>query len=129
MGERGNDAGDSGTSRPDYPGRWSAKFVPLVFDRDPNTTEWFMVATFDSCTSWYDLGRPKLPYTEFRYRRGQWVQQSLSEKLIGREANMLTSIHSGGEANHTLATKRAAISDQKIAPTYLRIVGEWQTNC
>ena len=49
----------------DNPPVWDAKYVPLIFDRDPVTKEWFMVATFYSCTSWYELGRPKLPYTEY----------------------------------------------------------------
>lgn len=112
-----------------YPGPWSAKFVPLLLDRDPDTSEWFMVATFYSCTSWYDLGRPKLPYTEFRYRNGQWVQQALSEKLIGREGNMFTGMRYSGEPNHTLASKGLLDSNPKIAPKYLRIVTNWQTNC
>lgn len=115
--------------RPGYPGPWNAKFVPLVFDRDPETNEWFMVATFYSCTSWYDLGRPKLPYTEFRFKNGQWVQQALSEEFIGREANMLTNIRSSGEPDHTLASKRQGMSDTRIAPKYLNVVSSWQTNC
>ena len=115
--------------KPGYPSAWSAKFVPLVFDRDPDTKEWFMVATFYSCTSWYNLGRPKLPYTEYRFKSGQWVQQALSEKLIGREANMLTSIRSSGEPDHTLASKELELGNVKVAPKYRHVRGEWQTNC
>ena len=115
--------------RPGYPGPWNANFVPLVFDRDPDTSEWFMVATFYSCTSWYDLGRPQLPYTEFHFRNGRWVQQVLSEKFIGREANMLTNIRSSGEPDHTVTSKRQAMSDTRIASKYLSVVPNWQTNC
>ncbi|APW44271.1 hypothetical protein RS694_18225 [Rhodoferax saidenbachensis] len=116
-------------AHPENPGPWSAKFVPLVFDRDPETKEWFMVATFYSCTSWYNLGRPKLPYTEFRYRNSQWVQQALSEKLIGREANMLTSIRSSGEPNHTISSKQLIKRNPKIEPEYKGIVAKWRTAC
>lgn len=115
--------------KPDNPGPWSAKFVPLVFDRDPDTREWFMVATFYSCASWNGLGRPKLPYTEFRFRNGQWLQQALSERFIGRVGNMLTDIRSGGEPNHTLVSKQLLMSDTRIAPKYLRVLATWQTNC
>jgi hypothetical protein len=115
--------------RPDNPTRWSAKFVPLLFDRDPETNEWFMVATFYTCTSWYALGRPKLPYTEFRFRNGQWVQQAMSQKFIGRAANMLTSIHSGGEPSHTLASKLQSMSNLKIAPKFKLILDKWETAC
>lgn len=115
--------------KPDNPAPWSAKFVPLVFDRDPDTKEWFMVATFVSCTSWYDLGRPKLPYTEFRFKNGQWVQQVLSEKFIGREGNMFTGMRYSGETDHTLASKKLLNSDPTIDPSYLRIVAKWRTSC
>jgi hypothetical protein len=116
-------------NNPGYPTPWSGKFVPLLLDRDPDTNEWFMVATFYSCTSWYDLGRHKLPYTEFRFKNGQWVQQALSEKLIGRATNMLTSIHSSGEPAHTLVSKERVMSNLKIAPTYKRILDKWETAC
>ncbi len=115
--------------KPDYPGTWNAKFVPLVFDRDPDTQEWFMVATFYSCTSWYDLGRPKLPYTEFRFKNGQWVQQPLSEKFIGSQGNMLTDIRSSGEPDHTVASKQDVMNAGRSSPEYRQVVAAWQTNC
>lgn len=113
----------------DIPQLWSAQFVPILFDRDPDTQEWVMVATFYSCTSWYNLGRPKLPYTEYRFKNGQWVQQAFSEKFVGREANMLTSIRSSGEPNHTLASKALVMSNTNIARKYRHLVAKWQTNC
>ncbi len=75
--------------KPDNPGQWSAKYVPILLDRDPATQEWVIVATFFHCQSWEALGRPKLPYTEYRYRQGAWVQQTLSPQWIGREINVL----------------------------------------
>jgi len=113
----------------DKPPVWNFPFVPLLFDQDPQTKQWFMVATFISCTSWYELGRPKLPYTEYRVKDGHWVQQALSPELIGRVGNMLTSIRSGGEPNHTLASKAAIMARPTIAPEYLRIVDKWSTGC
>ena len=115
--------------KPDNPPLWDAKFVPLVFDRDPNTKQWFMVATFVSCTSWYELGRPKLPYTEFRVKDGQWRQQALSPDLIGREGNMLTRIHSTGEPDHTVSSKEGINNDPVILPEYKRVVDHWTTGC
>lgn len=115
--------------KPGYPAPWSGKFVPLVFDRDPDTNEWFMVATFVSCTSWRSLGRPKLPYTEYRFKNGQWVQEALSEKFIGREGNMFTGMRSSGETNKTLATKRHLKSNPKIAPEFLHVVAKWEHGC
>lgn len=114
----------------DNPPPWSAKFVPLVFDRDAATSEWFIVATFYSCQSWYDLGRPKLPYTEFRLKGGTWVQQSLSPSLIGRRGNMLTHIRSTGEPDHTIASKAAVLANHEgIAPKYKAVVSTWSSGC
>ena len=115
--------------KPDDPSVWEWRYVPLILDRDASTKEWFMVATFVTCTSWYELGRPKLPYTEFWFKDGRWVQQPLSSRFIGRSANMLTRIHSGGEMNHTIASKKAVNSDPTISPEYLRVVDHWTTGC
>lgn len=115
--------------KPDNPPLWNAKFVPLVFDRDPNTKEWFMVATFYSCTSWYELGRPKLPYTEFRLTNGQWRQQPLSPDLIGREGNMVTNIRLTGEPDHTVSDKEGINNDPVISSEYKRVVDKWKTGC
>ena len=118
--------------KPDNPPLWDAKFVPLVFDRDPVNQEWFMVATFVSCSSWYDLGRPKLPYTEFRLKEGRWRQQALSPELIGRQGNMLTHIRSTGEPDHTLASKAAVLANHEaIAPRFKKVVDKWPdgNNC
>ena len=115
----------------DNPPIWDAKFVPIVFDRDPATQEWFMVATFYSCTSWYDLGRPKLPYTEYRLKNGKWLQQPLSPHLIGREGNMLTRIHSTGEPDHTVSSKVGINNNPAMSPEFKRVVDQWPTgnNC
>ena len=111
------------------PPKWEFPFVPLVFDRDTNTKQWFMVATFYSCQSWVALGKPALPYTEYRVINGKWVQQALSKELIGRQANMLTSIRSSGEPDHTLRSKAAADSDVRIAPKFRRVVEHFSSNC
>lgn len=113
----------------DTPPVWNFPYVPLIFDRDPEANQWFMVATFDSCESWYELGRPRLPYVEFRVENGAWIKRPLSPTLIGRRTNMLTSIHSSGEPDHTIATKTVVGSDPQISPEYQRIVGKWSTGC
>ena len=115
--------------KPDNPPIWNFPFVPLIFDRDPQTQQWFMVATFYSCESWYALGKPNLPYTEYRLENKLWVQQPLSPQFIGRPANMLTSIRSSGEPDHTIASKTSADSDTRIAPEFRTVVGKWSTGC
>lgn len=108
---------------------WDFPFVPLLFDQDVKTRQWFMVATFYSCASWYELGRPSLPYTEYRLIDGKWIQKPLSQDLIGRPANMLTSIRSSGEPDHTVKSKAALMGDPMIAKKYLKILDKWSTSC
>ena len=111
------------------PPKWEFPFVPLIFDRDAKTKQWFMVATFYSCQSWVALGKPALPYTEYRVVNGRWVQQQLSKELIGHPANMLTSIRSGGEPDHTLGSKAYVARDVRIAPKFLRVVDKYSSSC
>lgn len=107
----------------DTPKRWSQPpLLPMVFDRDPDTNEWFIVATFYMCQTWHELGRPLPPYVEFRYRNGQWVRQPLSEKFIDRETNMLIPNQADVGRDHTLGSKYKIMSRPTIAKEYLRVL-------
>lgn len=120
----------SSSTGADTPPIWDAKFVPVVFDRDATSGEWFIVATFYSCESWYALGQPKLPYTEYRFRGGVWQQVGLSASVIGLKANMLTAIRSGGEPSLIdIAAKRERMADPRITKKFTRVVQAWSTSC
>lgn len=117
--------------RAENPPIWQSEIglIPILFDQDPQTKEWFIVTTFYMCDAWEKIGRPKLPYAEFRLRNGQWQRVDLSPQHIGREANVLTDIMSKDELpSHTLSTKHARMSDLHIAPKYTKIVDDW-TGC
>lgn len=110
------------------PPAWSERWVPMLLDYDTQTKEWFVVATFYMCTDWYDLGRPKLPYVEYRARAGRWEQVPLSADLIGRKANLLTGPRSGGEPKHiTVEEKTQRESD--AAKKFKSILSSWTTSC
>ena len=114
----------------DDPPIWDFPFVPIVFDRDEVTKEWFVVATFYSCESWYSLGRPSLPYTEYRATNGVWQKVGLSSPLVGRKANMLSDMSSAGEPPLIdLAAKRQRMSDPRTAKKYTEVVSTWSTGC
>ncbi|MCA3001324.1 MAG: hypothetical protein ING64_01380 [Rhodocyclaceae bacterium] len=121
-----------GVPEPAKPSKWESDrgLMPMLVDRDPATGEWFVVATFFTCEPWYALGRPKLPYTEFRYRNGGWLQSDLSSNLIGRKANVSTGIKYSGEAALlTRAEKVVRETDARIVKKYLEIVPVWKTSC
>ena len=122
--------------KPDNPTTWSGLYVPILLDRDPNTNEWTIVATFFHCDSWYDIGRPKLPYTQYQYRGGQWVQQAMDAKWIGREGNAIApvlfdrkAINASGSV-FTLSDKEKRLQNRPgIAPEYKKIIDKWSSGC
>ena len=111
--------------------------MPIVLDRDLQTNEWVIIATFFHCDGWYDLGRPKLPYTEFRFRDGRWIQQPLTPMWIGVEANVLPTDPSnkGAIAESkpalTVERKEGILSNPAISPEFKRVVDKWPSanNC
>ena len=110
------------------PPAWSERWVPMLFDHDPGTGEWFLVATFYTCEDWRDLGRPKLPYIAYRVRDGRWQQVPLDPMLYGRAANLLTGVSAKGEPR--LVTIEAKERRERGADTsFLQIVDVWRGSC
>ena len=77
-------------AKPDNPTPWGARFVPIVFDRDPATQEWFIVGTFFSLRqlvrTWpaqAALHRVSIP------QRPMGPAVADTGDLIGRGANVL----------------------------------------
>lgn len=115
-----------GAARPPV---WRSAYVPMLLDYDAKRKEWLIVATFYTCQGWYDLGRPKLPYVEYRVGEGgQWAVVPLEPELFGRRPNLLTGVRSGGEPS--LLTQEAKKQrDTNAADKYRRVVDRWVTNC
>lgn len=119
-------------NKPNNPAIWSGLYVPILLDRDPNTNEWTIIATFFHCDSWYDIGRPKLPYTQYQYRGGQWMQQAMDAKWIGRNGNAIApvlfdrkAIDASGPV-FTLSDKEKRLQDRPgISPEFRRVVDNW----
>lgn len=108
---------------------WRTAYVPVLLDYDASRKEWLIVATFYTCQGWYDLGRPKLPYVEYRVANsGQWRVVPLDAALIGRKTNLLTGVRSGGEPP-MLTLKDKAGRGLRAGEKYRNIVGHWQSNC
>ena len=107
---------------------WSERWVPMLLDYDAQTKEWFVVATFYTCTDWYDLGRPKLPYVKYRAKGGHWEQVPLSAELFGRKANLLTGPRSGGEPKRVTIEEKTQ-RESGAAKEYKQIVASWYTGC
>ena len=116
------------TAYPNRPPVWRSAYVPMLIDYDAETNAWFVIATFYSCQAWYDLGRPDLPYIEYRAQLGQWVVVPLEPKFFGRAANLLTGVHSGGEPP-LVTLKYKKEQDGRAAKKYKRVVDKWTTGC
>jgi hypothetical protein len=111
---------------------WESRdgLVPMLLEREESMGDWILVATFYTCKAWYDLGRPSLPYAQFRLRRGTWTREPLSARLIGRDANIYTEVPLDlGGSLLTLDRKRRLNAEMGIAPESLHIVDRWARGC
>jgi hypothetical protein len=113
---------------PTNPPVWSERWVPMLFDYDPGTKEWFLVATFYTCIDWRDLGRPELPYLQYRARDRRWEQVPLDSKLFGRPANLLTGVNARGEPR-LVSVGAKERRDRGAGKKFQRIVDVWPTSC
>lgn len=107
---------------------WRTAYVPMLLDYDAEKNEWLIVATFYTCQGWVDLGKPKLPYVEYRVaEKGEWRVVPLESELYGRKANMLTGVRSGGEPSLVTVpdkTKRG----RGAGESFRKIVSHWRSN-
>lgn len=85
--------------RADNPKVWQTEegLLPVLFDRDVLTGEWFLVSVIDTCDQYIKMGKPIAPYSEDRFRNGEWVRVGLSPDLLGRATNIFTSMRSDGQ--------------------------------
>lgn len=113
---------------PTRPPIWADRWVPMLLDRDAHTGEWFLIATFYTCTDWYDLGRPKLPYVAYETRNGHWEKVRLRSEWFGRKNNLLTGPSSGGEPKH-LTVEEKARREAHAGRKYRQILDSWNTSC
>lgn len=108
---------------------WRTAYVPVLLDYDAGKNEWLIVATFYTCQGWLDLGKPALPYVEYRVvEKGQWLAVPLESDLFGRKANMLTGVRSDGEPS-LVTVKDKTKRDKGAGDKYRSIVSQWHTNC
>jgi hypothetical protein len=114
--------------RPTDPPQWAERWVPMLFDFDGERKEWLVVATFYMCEDWVALGRPKLPYVQYRAREGRWIQVPLEASLFGRQANLLTGPRASGEP--ALVTLEMIDKDRTAAAEmYQKILAVWPNVC
>lgn len=108
---------------------WRTAYVPILLDYDALTKEWRIVATFYTCKGWNDLGRPALPYVEYRVSENAlWRTAPLDADLIGRKTNLLTGPRSGGEPP-LLTLKDKKTRGTSAADKYRSIVGKYKSSC
>lgn len=104
---------------------WRDAFVPLLLDYEPTTGAWSLVTSFYFCSTWYELGKPELPYIEFQSSGGgAWTRVPLESRLIGRESNLLTGPDADGEhARVTIKDKLAR--ERNTSERLKKIASEW----
>lgn len=113
---------------PANPPLWSERWVPMIFDVDPDTGQWFVIATFYMCDDWAALGKPKLPYVQFRVADGRWERAPLDDRFFGRQANMLTGPSSGGEPS-LITLKEKESRNIMAGEAYRHVLSVWPKSC
>ena len=109
---------------------WShPPLIPLLLDKDANSNEWLIVATFLDCETWEKLGRPKLPYIEFRYRKNNWQQTPLSPSLIGKQTNLIMPDRKRASQDQTIESKSEIERKANTLPEFRQISSKWVNNC
>jgi hypothetical protein len=111
--------------RLDNPPIWESNsgLIPVLFDRDPKTNEWFLVTSFFMCSAWESIGKPKHPYAEFRVKNGQWHQVALSPDLFGRATNVYVHMRNTGEF-WLVHLELKALKHGDASPEYKNIVND-----
>ena len=110
---------------------WTAppNVMPILIDRDAESGEWMVIASFITCQAWFDAGRPLPAYLEYRWR-GAWKSVPLSASSIGRPANLLVDISASGEAERIpLFEKQTRMKDPTTYKPYTGILSSHKTNC
>ncbi|KEQ17956.1 hypothetical protein [Endozoicomonas numazuensis] len=110
----------------DKPKEWSSSFLPVVFDKNPETGQWFVIATWYTTdgprrVTLLGLPDPKYKYIEFRYELGEWVPYPISMKYIEQRTspNMLVRVRYSGERNLSLKKKKERwLKRPRGAPKY-----------
>ncbi|WP_315385966.1 hypothetical protein [uncultured Stenotrophomonas sp.] len=108
---------------------WRSGLIPVVMDYDPASSTWSVVATYMWCSTWYDMGRPTVPYVQYISVGGDaWRVVPLQPGLIDRRANLLTHIRPTGESGLIREEYKEMLwptsSDQ-----FKSISTTWKTNC
>jgi len=112
----------SGSDRP-LPGTWIHKLIPMRLDWDEVDNEWYLVVTYYGSAEHHELGRPKSPYFDYRYRRSAWVLLgALPDRRFGLPANLLVSIDGTGEPAQIDSAAKAARDAESRASKEFRSI-------
>ncbi|MDB5801579.1 MAG: hypothetical protein JWL63_2518 [Rhodocyclales bacterium] len=111
------------------PLQWNDIYVPILLDYDKGRKEWLLVTSFYMCEDWYRLGRPALPYLEYRVRNGKWMQVSFDTGLIGRETNLLLGPNFSHREPELLRLPEKIGRRGKYEDSLKKIVANWHTAC
>ena len=107
------------------PPEWRDTYVPVLLDYDESDKSWSIVTTFYYCETWHALGRPILPYIEYRSVNGApWQRVPLEERLIDRKANMLTGPSTDGEPSFVTVEEKERIQ-LRAGSKHQRILRRW----
>jgi hypothetical protein len=108
------------------PSIWEGPFIPIVFDKDIEDGEWYIIATWRSTAGRHKAGTkngliysapfPKTNYIEFRFKNGEWVKQFLQDKYLEKRtpANLFGQVEYSGQSNLSISKKEKIIPNIRV---------------
>lgn len=94
-------------SEESYPTEWDYNEVPLIFDKDPDNGQWFIISTWYS--SHHNNASRNVKQHEYRYINDEWIPiKELSRKFIDNRmpANLISRVKFSGEEYLTIELKK-----------------------
>jgi hypothetical protein len=109
---------------------WEGVLVPIVLYHDENSKEWVIVATTSNCSTWYEQGKPKPPYWEFRLKQNSWESVQLSKVSLDRKTNLFFNYEAGLPARKlTSETKDQILASKAFSDRWRSVSASVKTKC
>lgn len=107
------------------PPKWVGTAVPMILDYEQEAGTWSLIATFSSCESWYEAGRPRPPYLEYQSKNGgHWTPVALEERFLEKKANLLTGPRADGEPRLVTDSDKE-LRRRSAAPIFQSVLRTW----
>ena len=107
------------------PPEWRSPYAPVLLDYESDSGAWVIIATFNYCEGWHELGRPMPPYIQFRsINGGAWEALPVQPQYLHRQTNLLAKPKTRGEPN-LVTSEQKELRQRRAGERFQRILSHW----